>query len=74
MHKSRETHRRTLETRTENKETNYVSKEEEERMGKQTNIPVKSYVDFGLIIPTLGRTQYLFGDVVLTYIIIADLR
>lgn len=54
-------------------ETNYASKKEEERMGKQTNIPVKSYVDFGLIIPTLGLTQYLFGDVVLTYIIIVQI-
>jgi hypothetical protein len=25
--------------------------------------PVKSQVDFGLITPVLGRTQYFFGDV-----------
>lgn len=43
-------------------------------MKKETNnIPVKSYVDLGLIIPTLGLTQYFFGDVVLTCIIITQL-
>lgn len=28
--------------------------------------PVNSQKDFGIITPTLGRTQYFFGDVVLT--------
>lgn len=31
------------------------------------DIPVKSHADFGLMMPELGRTQNLFGDVVLTY-------
>lgn len=34
------------------------------QMGK--DVPVKSHVDFGSIMPVFGRTQYFFGEVVLT--------
>lgn len=37
------------------------------RMHANYNIPVKSHVDLGKMTPVFGRTQYRFGDVVLTW-------
>lgn len=46
--------------------TEHVEEEMQTAKSVDKGIPIKSQVAFGMTIPTLGRTQYLFGDVVLT--------